>query len=58
MNVQLIISSFLNFLTQIANELEKTIAQRKDEFMAPIILREKVLKWSENCIEVSHLLFF
>ena len=32
--------------------------EEESEYMAPILLREKALKWSECCLEVSHLLFF
>lgn len=31
--------------------------EEESEYMAPILLREKALKWSECCLEVSHLLF-
>ena len=43
--------------SSVFTQREKNIAKRESEYMAPILLREKALKWSECCLEVSHLLF-
>ena len=43
--------------SSIFTQSEEDIAKRESEYMAPILLREKALKWSECCLEVSHLLF-
>ena len=53
--IEIAVYQWLNSL--VSTMCVKDIAERKSEYMAPILLREKALKWSECCLEVSHLLF-
>ena len=43
--------------SSVFTQCEDDISKRESEYMAPILLREKALKWSQCCLEVSHLLF-
>ena len=53
--IEIAVYQWLNSL--VSTMCVEDIAERKSEYMAPILLREKALKWSECCLEVSHLLF-